>query len=95
VDPHHRELIAGAAEGATVWAKDANPEWLDSSIRWIGRGEYGSYRPIGVQLAGQSVGLVDRLQPASNIVHELWRVAGGIAVSVAGQFEDPGSTSAM
>jgi len=72
VTPDSRQLIAGAGEGDTVWGKDANPEWLDSGIRWIGHGATGSYRPDGVQLAGQGVGLVSRMQPAQEIVAELW-----------------------
>ncbi|MCY1563053.1 hypothetical protein D9M68_1005340 [compost metagenome] len=85
--PARRQLLAGAAEGDTVWGRDANPEWLDSGIRWIGQGEHGSYRPDGVQLAGQSVGLVKKLQPAAEIVAELWREAGEVSVAVAGRFE--------
>lgn len=83
VPPRHRQLIAGASEEDTVWGRDANPQWLDSGIRWIGRGEPGSYRPDDVQLAGQSVGLVKRMQPASEIVSELWREAGETAATVA------------
>lgn len=79
----HRQLIAGAGEGDTVWGKDANPEWLDSGIRWIGQGATGSYRPDGVQLAGQSVGLVSRLQPAQEIIAELWSEAIGKMATVA------------
>jgi nitronate monooxygenase len=67
-----RDTIAAASETATVIGKDANPEWFDSGIRWIGSVEPGSYRPDGSRLAGQSVALVNREQPAAEIVREIW-----------------------
>ena len=87
VAPSQHQLIIDANESDTVWGKDANPQWLDSGIRWIGRGGHGSYRPDGAQLAGQSVGLVNRLQPASEIVADLWREARESARALGRRFE--------
>jgi nitronate monooxygenase len=75
VDAEKREIVRAAIETTTAIGKDANPEWFDSGIRWIGPESNGSYRPSGVQLAGQGVALVNREQPAAEIVEEIWREA--------------------
>ena len=73
-----RGQIAAASEADTTIGKDPQPRWHDSAIRWIAepmeRWAY-EYRPEDGQLAGQSVGLVSREQPAAAIVTEIWREA--------------------
>jgi NAD(P)H-dependent flavin oxidoreductase YrpB (nitropropane dioxygenase family) len=72
VDQTGRDRIGAATEADTVMGKDANPDWLDSGVRWIGGEPSGEYRPPDRQLAGQSVGLVHRAQSAAQIVTEVW-----------------------
>ncbi len=75
VDDAKREVITAATEAATVIGKDAKPTWFDSGIRWIGTESQGAYRPDGTQLAGQTVGLVNRAQPAAEIITDIWSEA--------------------
>lgn len=75
VEDAKREVITAATEAATVIGKDANPTWFDSGIRWIGTEPQGSYRPDGAQLTGQTVGLVNRAQPAAEIIADIWSEA--------------------
>lgn len=75
VEDAKREVITAATEAATVIGKDANPTWFDSGIRWIGTESQGAYRPDGTQLAGQTVGLVNRAQPAAEIIADIWSEA--------------------
>lgn len=86
VDDRKRALVSASTEADTIMGKDAKESWRDSPIRWLGRQaerwspEYG---PDNRVLAGQSVGLVRRAQPAAEIVAEIWAearaVMGGLA----------------
>jgi NAD(P)H-dependent flavin oxidoreductase YrpB (nitropropane dioxygenase family) len=77
----NRDALIAASEAGTVMGKDANETWRDSAIRWVGspsgRWDY-DYWPEGTQLAGQSVGLVRRVQPAAEIVAEIWAEAKAV-----------------
>jgi len=67
-------LIA-ASELDTTMGKDPNETWRDAGIRWLGRADSVwsyDYWASGSQLAGQSVGLVRKQQPAAEIVAEMW-----------------------
>lgn len=75
IDDANREVVTAATEAATVIGRDANPTWFDSGIRWIGSEPQGSYRPDGAQLAGQTVGLVNRALPAAEIIADIWSEA--------------------
>ena len=64
-----------ASELDTTLGKDPNETWRDAGIRWLGRPDSAwsyDYWTIGSQLAGQSVGLVRKQQPAAEIVAEMW-----------------------
>jgi nitronate monooxygenase len=78
VEQSGRDRLIAATEADTVLGKDPNPTWRDSGIRWIGKGDANAYRPAGGQLAGQGVGLVERVQPAAEIVAEIWAEARAI-----------------
>jgi NAD(P)H-dependent flavin oxidoreductase YrpB (nitropropane dioxygenase family) len=78
VDAARRAKVAAANEADTLMGKDANATWHDSAIRWIAqpreRWTY-EYGPDDRQLAGQSVGMVTRSQPAAAMVAEIWAEA--------------------
>ena len=71
LDDERRNRLLAASESETVMAKDPNPTWLDSAIRWIDAPLSSGFH----QLSGQGVALVKQSQPAAEIVAEIWREA--------------------
>ena len=73
--------MAENTETDTVMGKDPAETWRDSPIRWVGKDvdrwsyEYG---PQSRVLAGQGVGLVRKIQPAAEIVAEIWAEARAV-----------------
>jgi NAD(P)H-dependent flavin oxidoreductase YrpB (nitropropane dioxygenase family) len=80
-DEAKRASIIAATEADTAIGKDTTESWKDSPIRWLGRQaerwspEYGPQPRI---LVGQGVGLVRKVQPAADIVTEIWAEARAV-----------------
>ena len=79
IDDERRGRLIAASEAETLMAKDPNPTWLDSAIRWIDTPLSSGFH----QLSGQGVALLKQSQPAAEIVAEIWRDAQATMTALA------------